>query len=76
MNGWTVTRVFAQYTSREVFTSPAGVEYVRVSKDAFDPARGDLEVPTKTRGIPPVRLRRRDALATNLKGGNDGPATL
>ena len=64
---WTVKRVFSQYVSREVFTSPEGVEYVRVSREAFKPDRGDVKVPVKTPGIPPITLRRRDALGRNLK---------
>ena len=64
---WTVERVFSQYTSREVFTSPEGVPYVRVSRESFNEARGDVSVPCKTRGLGPVLLRRRDALARNLK---------
>ncbi len=64
---WTVKRVFSQYVSREVFTSPEGVEYVRVSRDAFKPERGDVAVPVKTAGVPPITLRRRDALGKNLK---------
>ena len=64
---WRVERVFSQYSSREVFTSPEGVAYVRVSRESFRPERGDVEVPVKARGVGPILLRRRDALAKNLK---------
>jgi hypothetical protein len=64
---WTMTRVYSAYTSREVFTDPAGVQWVRVSEDAFKPERGDIQVDVKTRGLRPILLRRADALAGNLK---------
>jgi hypothetical protein len=65
--GWTLTRVYSTYTSREVFTDPDGNEWVRVSRESFNPERGDVEVAVKTRGLRPLLLRRRDALAGNLK---------
>lgn len=65
--GWTLTRVYSTYTSREVFTDPTGVEWVRVSRESYNPGRGDVEVAMKTRGLRPLCLRRRNALAANLK---------
>ncbi len=65
--GWTMKRVYSAYTSREVFTSPDGVEFVRVSTESFNPERGDIQVAVKTPGLRPLTLRRRDALAGNLK---------
>jgi hypothetical protein len=64
---WTVRRVFSQYASREVFTDPYGVEWVRVSRDAFNPDRGDIQIALKTRGLEPIRVRRRDAFVANLR---------
>ncbi len=65
--GWTMRRVYSTFTSREVFTSPDGVEWVRVSTDSFNLDRGDIQVAMKTPGLRPLTLRRRDALAGNLK---------
>lgn len=65
--GWTMERVYSQYTSREVFIDPQGVNWVRVSSANYNPARGDIEIELKTRGLSRMLLRRRDALAANLK---------
>lgn len=54
-------RAFGAFSVREVFTSPDGVEYVR----AFT-GRVDLEVPMKTPGLAPLKLRRLDAGKANL----------
>ncbi len=63
---WTCRRVYSQYLSREVFTDPYGVEWVRISSAAFNPAT-DIQVLMRTRGLSPMGLRRRDAAAANLK---------
>lgn len=61
--GWTARWAsFGQFSSREVFTSPDGVEYVRAHS-----GRVDLEVPMKTKGLRPLQLRRLDAAADNLR---------
>jgi len=65
--GWTWRRVYSTFTSREVFTDPDGTEWVRVSSESFNPERGDIQVAVKTPGLRPLTLRRRDALAGNLK---------
>ncbi len=55
-DGWTVRRVYSKngFTSREVFTDPQGVEWIR----ARSIKATELEVPM-TRGQPPLRLKRR-----------------
>ncbi len=63
---WTCRRVYSQYLSREVFTDPQGVEWVRISDAAFNPAT-DIQVEMRARGLSPMGLRRRDAAAANLK---------
>lgn len=51
MAGWTVNRV----AGRELFVSPEGLEYVRAAPGAA----ADLELTSwRTRGLPPLRLRR------------------
>jgi hypothetical protein len=53
---WKVDRVYSKsgMSSREVFTSPEGVEYVRSSREA-----AELTVPMKSRGLQPLYLRSR-----------------
>ncbi len=48
-SGWSVRWV----VGREVFTSPDGGEYVRASAGS-----AELELPMRTAGLPPLRLRR------------------
>ncbi len=67
---WAARRVYSQYLSREVFTDPQGIEWVRISRQAYDPAKGDVEIAMKTPGLTNMTLRRRDAAAANLKGGD------
>jgi hypothetical protein len=56
-DGWSVRRVYSKsgFTSREVFTDPHGVEWVH----AASLEATELEIPMKTRGLPPLRLKRR-----------------
>lgn len=66
---WVARRVYSQYLSREVFTDPEGVEWVRISAQAYDPAKGDIEIEMLARGLNNMLLRRRDFAANNLKKG-------
>lgn len=63
---WVCRRVYSEYLSREVFTDPQGVEWVRISDAAFNPET-DIQVEMRSRGLSPMGLRRRDAAAANLK---------
>lgn len=61
---WRVRWVaFGHFNSREVFTSPDGVEYVRAGVGSSY----DLEVPSRTPGLQSLRLRRRDASIKHLR---------
>lgn len=66
---WVARRVYSQYLSREVFTDPEGVEWVRISAQAYDPAKGDIEIEMRGLGLNNMLLRRRDFAANNLKKG-------
>jgi hypothetical protein len=63
---WTCRRVYSKYLSREVFTDPFGLEWVRISDAAFNPAT-DILVEMRSRGLSPMGLRRRDAAAAHLR---------
>lgn len=63
---WTMRRVYSAYLSREIFTDPEGVEWVRISDANFNPET-DIQVLMRTRGLSPMGLRRRDAAAANLR---------
>lgn len=62
--GWSSYRAYSQYTSREIFVAPDGVEYVRTpTPDLAAVTVADWRTP----GLPPLYLKRRDAPAANLK---------